>query len=169
MVDIGGFNDLCTLGVVLFDGAFSPVHWLIIGVVVLLVVRPEELPKLAGQVGRGVRVLRRVQHLLRAELGDLVGDFHDATSATTPGDQTGDGPSQNNPVESPAPGSIDSDTERGQRIWSPRPEPNGQGSQSGGVASAEDRVDHRIREAEPNAHPDPLSHRLTEPASPEAR
>ena len=34
-----------------FDGAFSPLHWLIVGVVALLVLGPDQLPKLARSLG----------------------------------------------------------------------------------------------------------------------
>jgi TatA/E family protein of Tat protein translocase len=58
-----------------FDGAFSPIHILIVAVVALLVLGPEQLPKAAHQVGRGMREFRRVQQHLGTELRDIVAEF----------------------------------------------------------------------------------------------
>jgi TatA/E family protein of Tat protein translocase len=52
-----------------FDGAFSPLHWLVIALVAFLVVGPRELPEIGKKVGRAVRELRRLQHQLVDEAG----------------------------------------------------------------------------------------------------
>jgi sec-independent protein translocase protein TatA len=67
-----------------FDGAFSPIHILIVLVVALLVLGPEELPKVARQVGRGLKEFRRVQLHLRTELRDVVNDFDSPSSTPRP-------------------------------------------------------------------------------------
>jgi TatA/E family protein of Tat protein translocase len=58
-----------------FDGAFSPVHILIVLVVAFLVLGPDQLPKVARQAARGLNELRRVQRHLHAELRDVVSEF----------------------------------------------------------------------------------------------
>lgn len=57
------------------DGAFSPLHWLIVGVVALLVLGPDQLPKLARQAGHAMTEIRRVRSQLSAELRDVVAEF----------------------------------------------------------------------------------------------
>jgi len=59
-----------------FEGAFSPIHWMIVGVVVLLVFGPDRLPELAKQLGKGMRELRMVQQHLRDELRDLAAEMN---------------------------------------------------------------------------------------------
>jgi TatA/E family protein of Tat protein translocase len=66
-----------------FDGAFSPIHILIVLVVALLVLGPDQLPKIARQAAHGLRELRRVQQHLRAELRDVVSEF-DASEPPKP-------------------------------------------------------------------------------------
>jgi TatA/E family protein of Tat protein translocase len=58
-----------------FDGAFSPLHWVIVGVVALLVLGPDQLPKLARQAGHAYSELRRVRAHLTSELRDAVSEF----------------------------------------------------------------------------------------------
>jgi sec-independent protein translocase protein TatA len=58
-----------------FDGAFSSIHILIVAVVALLVLGPEQLPKIARQIGNGVREFKRVQQHLKTELRDVVSEF----------------------------------------------------------------------------------------------
>lgn len=58
-----------------FEGAFSPLHILIVAVVALLVLGPEQLPKAARTIGQGLHELRRVQVHLRSELRDVVSEF----------------------------------------------------------------------------------------------
>jgi TatA/E family protein of Tat protein translocase len=58
-----------------FDGAFSPLHWIIVAVVALLVLGPEQLPRLARRAGETMRDLGRVREHLRTELRDLVSEF----------------------------------------------------------------------------------------------
>ena len=57
------------------DGAFSPLHWLIVAVIALVVLGPEELPKLAKMAGRAYREFARVRHHLSSGLRDVVSDF----------------------------------------------------------------------------------------------
>ena len=58
-----------------FDGAFSPLHWLIVAVVALLVLGPDQLPAFAHRAGEAMRDLRRVREHLGSELRDLVSEF----------------------------------------------------------------------------------------------
>jgi TatA/E family protein of Tat protein translocase len=68
-----------------FDGAFSPAHWLIIAMVALLVLGPDQLPQLAHRAGEAMREVRKVREHLRSELRDLVSDFDlETRSETTP-------------------------------------------------------------------------------------
>jgi TatA/E family protein of Tat protein translocase len=67
-----------------FDGAFSPIHILIVLVVALLVLGPDQLPKLARQIGHGLGEFRRVQQHLRAELRDVVAEFDNQSSPPQP-------------------------------------------------------------------------------------
>jgi sec-independent protein translocase protein TatA len=73
-----------------FDGALSPLHWLVIVAVAFLVLGPRELPQLAKQVGRGVRELKRIQQHLGAELGDLAEGLDAAPSAEPPSSERDD-------------------------------------------------------------------------------
>jgi len=82
-----------------FDGAFSPMHWLIVGVVALLVISPSQLPEFARRAGQLMRDAQRVRQHLHAELRNVVSDFdlHGAapsetrTDSPSSGDVTGDG------------------------------------------------------------------------------
>jgi sec-independent protein translocase protein TatA len=65
-----------------FDGAFSSVHILIVAVVALLILGPEQLPKIARQVGNGVREFKRVQQHLKTELRDVVSEFDAHTNGS---------------------------------------------------------------------------------------
>ena len=56
-------------------GGFSPLHLLIVAVVALVVLGPEELPKLAKMAGRAYRDFARMRHHLSSELRDVVSDF----------------------------------------------------------------------------------------------
>ena len=58
-----------------FDGAFSPLNIVIVAVVALLVLGPEQLPKIARQAGQGYREFKRVRQHLSAELRDVVSEF----------------------------------------------------------------------------------------------
>jgi TatA/E family protein of Tat protein translocase len=67
------------------DGAFSTLHWLIVAVVALLVLGPEQLPRLARRAGETMRDFQRVREHLRSELRDLVSEFDlNRTSDATP-------------------------------------------------------------------------------------
>ena len=82
-----------------FDGAFSPVHILIVAVVALLVLGPDQLPKVARQAGQGFRELKRVQQHLRTELRDVVAEFDAQPSGTTPDPEPRpSSPSEENPT-----------------------------------------------------------------------
>jgi TatA/E family protein of Tat protein translocase len=80
-----------------FDGAFSPLHWLIVGVVVLLVFGPDRLPELAKQLGKGMRELRMVQQHLRDELRDLAAEMNVSDPPPSPMDDTTSGSSAGPP------------------------------------------------------------------------
>jgi TatA/E family protein of Tat protein translocase len=58
-----------------FDGLFSPLHWLIIATVALLVFGPQELPALARRGAQLVREVQRLRRHLTAELRDAVTGF----------------------------------------------------------------------------------------------
>jgi len=57
------------------DGAFSPLHWLIVAVVALLVLGPEQLPQLARRAGRAYSEFTRVRAHWSSELRDMVSEF----------------------------------------------------------------------------------------------
>jgi TatA/E family protein of Tat protein translocase len=65
-----------------FDGAFSSIHILIVAVVALLVLGPEQLPKIARQAGHGYREFQRVRQHLKTELRDVVAEFDAQPSAS---------------------------------------------------------------------------------------
>ncbi len=71
-----------------FEGAFSPIHILIVAVVALLVLGPDQLPKVARNIGHGFREFRRVQEHLRSELRDVVSEFDNAHADPTPAEAT---------------------------------------------------------------------------------
>jgi TatA/E family protein of Tat protein translocase len=71
-----------------FNGAFSPLHWLIIAIVAFLVLGPKELPDLARKVGRGVREFKRIQQHLASELGDLVEQLDPSPTTMPPTEET---------------------------------------------------------------------------------
>ena len=48
---------------------------MVIVVVALVVLGPQQLPGLARQIGRGVREFRQVQEHLRSELRDVISEF----------------------------------------------------------------------------------------------
>jgi TatA/E family protein of Tat protein translocase len=58
-----------------FDGALSPLHWLIVAAVALMVLGPDQLPQLAKRVGTAWREFNRVKQHLATELRDLVSEF----------------------------------------------------------------------------------------------
>jgi len=58
-----------------FDGAFSPLHWVVIGVVALLVISPSQLPVVAKRAGQLMRDAQRFRQHLHAELRDVVSEF----------------------------------------------------------------------------------------------
>jgi TatA/E family protein of Tat protein translocase len=89
-----------------FDGALSPLHWLIVAVVALLVIGPEQLPAVARRLGRGFAELRRMERLLRSEVHDLVAE----SGATSP---------EPEPKPEPAPEVEAPTNNRGRRVWPP--------------------------------------------------
>jgi TatA/E family protein of Tat protein translocase len=54
-----------------FDGAFSPIHWLIVAVVILLVLGPDKLPNAAPTAAKGRRDLQQVRGTLAGQLRDI--------------------------------------------------------------------------------------------------
>jgi TatA/E family protein of Tat protein translocase len=58
-----------------FDGAFSPLHWLIVAAVALIVIGPDQLPQVARRAGHAWREWKRVKQHLTTELRDLVSEF----------------------------------------------------------------------------------------------
>ena len=60
----------------MFDGAFSPLHWLIIAVVALLVLGPKEIPKAARELGKVMRFIREARSTLTDEVERVL---HSAT------------------------------------------------------------------------------------------
>jgi sec-independent protein translocase protein TatA len=55
-----------------FQGALSPTHWLIVGLVALLVLGPEHIPEMARRFGQVMRGLREVESRIRDEVSGLV-------------------------------------------------------------------------------------------------
>ena len=55
-------------GPVPFDGAFSPIHWVIIGVVALMVLGPERLPDAARGLGRAMRAFEKAKYSVMQEI-----------------------------------------------------------------------------------------------------
>ncbi len=46
----------------MFDGAFSLWHWLLIGIIALLVFGPKKLPDLARSLGEGIREFKKAMN-----------------------------------------------------------------------------------------------------------
>jgi TatA/E family protein of Tat protein translocase len=61
-----------------FDGAFSPLHWLIVGLVALLVLGPEQLPRPGREVAKAVRFLQDASRTATDELGQWFEPDHDS-------------------------------------------------------------------------------------------
>jgi TatA/E family protein of Tat protein translocase len=57
------------------DGALSPLHWLIVAVVALVVLGPDQLPKLARQAGHAYSEFARVRAHVTSDLRDMVSEF----------------------------------------------------------------------------------------------
>ena len=57
-----------------FDGAFSPVHWLIVATVALLVLGPDQLPRAGREAARVFRMARDARTSLFDELSNIFGD-----------------------------------------------------------------------------------------------
>jgi Sec-independent protein translocase protein TatA len=58
-----------------FDGAVSPLHWLIVASVALIVLGPDQLPQLAKRAGNAWREWTRIKQHLSAESRNLVSEF----------------------------------------------------------------------------------------------
>jgi TatA/E family protein of Tat protein translocase len=56
-----------------FDGALSPLHWLIIGVVALLVLGPDRLPQAGREAATAYRFIREAGSAITNELSGLLG------------------------------------------------------------------------------------------------
>jgi sec-independent protein translocase protein TatA len=54
-----------------FEGAFSPIHWLIVVVVALLVLGPDRLPDAARRTAKALRDIERARSALVGHLRDL--------------------------------------------------------------------------------------------------
>jgi sec-independent protein translocase protein TatA len=57
-----------------FDGAFSPIHWLIVAVVALLVLGPDRLPDAARSAAKAWRDFQQVRGTLLGHLRDIAGE-----------------------------------------------------------------------------------------------
>ena len=55
-----------------FEGAFSPIHWLIVAVVALLVLGPERLPDAARNFGRAWRAYQNARASITDQLGQAL-------------------------------------------------------------------------------------------------
>jgi hypothetical protein len=84
-----------------FDGAFSTTHWLIVGLVALLVFPAKDLPVVAQKAGRVLRQLSGYRTMLRSEVRDLVGHLDRAV----PGDGAS-APAAAGTVVDPGPGAL---------------------------------------------------------------
>ena len=77
-------------------GLLSPVHILIVLTVALIVLGPQELPKVARQTAKVLRELRALRERLDEELHVLIDDDGPDPSARpeqpTPGSEDGDSP-----------------------------------------------------------------------------
>jgi Sec-independent protein translocase protein TatA len=78
-------------------GLFSPVHILIVLTVALIVLGPQELPKVARSTAKVLRELRALRARLDEELHLLIDDEDDPDPASrpeqpTPGTEDGDAP-----------------------------------------------------------------------------
>jgi TatA/E family protein of Tat protein translocase len=56
-----------------FDGAFSPLHWLIVATVALLVLGPDQLPRAGREAAKAFRLLRSARSTITDELANLLG------------------------------------------------------------------------------------------------
>ena len=57
-----------------FDGALSPVHWLIVATVALLVLGPDQLPRAGREAARVFRLARDARTSIVEELSNIFGD-----------------------------------------------------------------------------------------------
>jgi TatA/E family protein of Tat protein translocase len=80
-----------------FNGALSPLHWLIVAVVAVVVLGPEQVPRPARTVGSALREFRRIEARLGAGVQDFLGDGN----ASAPD------------------GDHDKAPSRGERVWPP--------------------------------------------------
>jgi TatA/E family protein of Tat protein translocase len=87
-----------------FDGAFSPIHWLIVGVIALLVLGPDKLPGAARQVARGFRAFTDAREQVTKEVRGLL----DVEPAGPPAE-----------AETVEPTPVDDRIPRGAREWPP--------------------------------------------------
>jgi TatA/E family protein of Tat protein translocase len=56
-----------------FDGAFSPLHWLIVATVALLVLGPDQLPRAGREAAKAFRLVRSARTTITDELANLLG------------------------------------------------------------------------------------------------
>jgi Sec-independent protein translocase protein TatA len=60
-------------GTMPFDGAFSPLHWLIVATVALLVLGPDQLPRAGREAAKAFRLVRDARVTITDELANLFG------------------------------------------------------------------------------------------------
>jgi TatA/E family protein of Tat protein translocase len=85
---------------------FSPVHWLIVGIVALLVLGPDKLPGAARQAARAYRALSEARQTLTGHVEGLLGSDESANGADEPPERI--------------PEAHDADA-RAARVWTPPP------------------------------------------------
>jgi Sec-independent protein translocase protein TatA len=56
-----------------FDGALSPLHWLIVATVALLVLGPDQLPRAGREAAKAFRLVRDARTAITGELATLLG------------------------------------------------------------------------------------------------
>ena len=54
-----------------FDGAFSPLHWLVVAVIALMVLGPDKLPDAARKSAKAWRELQEMRGVLMGHLRDV--------------------------------------------------------------------------------------------------
>jgi Sec-independent protein translocase protein TatA len=77
-----------------FDGAFSPLHWLIVATVALLVLGPDQLPRAGREAAKAFRLVRDARTAITDELANLFGGGPDEEPdpAVEPAEAFGPGP-----------------------------------------------------------------------------
>jgi TatA/E family protein of Tat protein translocase len=60
-----------------FNGAFSPLHWLIVAVVALMVLGPDKLPQAGREVARALRFVREARETITQEITQVLESHED--------------------------------------------------------------------------------------------